>query len=392
MGVVNLPNIQDYWTREPMLHLPWYSSVMSQRKFLLLSQFLHFADSTNSLPRTDPTFDKLWKIRQVLELIKQRCKALYSPCLYISVDESMIGTRGRLSFLQYLPKKPTKWGIKLWVCAESKTGYIYDFEVYTGQGDKSEHGLAYRVVMSMVNDFLESGRVVYVDNFYTSPALFEDLYHQGMYASGTCRTNRKHFPGYKLDEKVKNKGDAAFLYHGALTAGKWHDKRDVYFMSTFFRGSMENITRHSQQGTTETVSKPKIICDYNENMSGMDIADQLMVYYACGRRTLKWYKRVFWRLVEHVLVNAYIMFRQVCQPNIRQWTQKRFRMELAYTLAAPLIATRMGPGRSPSLNLNRLHGKHFAYIHETRKRCVVWSYKKQSKATNKRYQDKNLLS
>ena len=33
----------------------------------------------------------------------------------------MIGTRGRLSFLQYLPKKPTKWGIKLWVCAESKT-------------------------------------------------------------------------------------------------------------------------------------------------------------------------------------------------------------------------------------------------------------------------------
>ena len=183
MGVVNLPNIQDYWTREPILQIPWFSTVMSQRKFLTLTRCLHFANNTNSLPRTDPSFDKLWKIRQVIEVIKQRCKKIYSPGKCVSVDESMIGTCGRLSFLQYLPKKPTKWGIKLWVCAESKTGYIYNFEVYTRQGDRCEHGLAYRVVMCMVNDLLESGRIVYVDNFYTSPQLFEDLYHQGMYAS-----------------------------------------------------------------------------------------------------------------------------------------------------------------------------------------------------------------
>ena len=94
MGVVNLPNIQDYWTREPMLHLPWYSSVMSQRKFMLLTRFLHFADNSTCLPRSDPSFDRLWKIRQVLELIKERCKAIYSPGKFVSVDESMMGTRG----------------------------------------------------------------------------------------------------------------------------------------------------------------------------------------------------------------------------------------------------------------------------------------------------------
>ncbi len=71
---------------------------------------------------------------------------------------------------------------------------------------------------------------------------------------------------------------------------------------------MESITRRSIQGGNETIDKPKIICDYNTNMSGVDIADQLMVYYACGRRTLKWYKRVFWQLLEHILVNAFIIF------------------------------------------------------------------------------------
>ena len=92
-----------------------------------------------------------------MEVIRQRCKEVYSPGFCVSVDESMIGTCGRLSFLQYLPKKSIKLGIMQWVCSESTTGYIYDFKVYTGQGNSSEHGLAYR--MQIVNDLLETGRV-----------------------------------------------------------------------------------------------------------------------------------------------------------------------------------------------------------------------------------------
>ena len=73
--------------------------------------------------------------------------------------------------------------------------------------------------MCMVNDLLESGRIVYVDNFYTSPQLFEDLYHQGMYACGTCRTNRKQFPGYLLDEKVEKEEMQPFYIMELLLQG-----------------------------------------------------------------------------------------------------------------------------------------------------------------------------
>ncbi len=96
---------------------------------MTLTRYLLFADNAKGLPHTDPSYDKLWKIREIMEVIKLRCKEIYTPGKCVSVDESMIGTRGRLSFLQYLPKKPTKWGIKVWVCSESKTGYIHDFEV-----------------------------------------------------------------------------------------------------------------------------------------------------------------------------------------------------------------------------------------------------------------------
>ena len=39
----------------------------------------------------------------------------------------MIGFKGRLSFIQYMPKNPTKWGMKAFVLADSKSGYTYNF-------------------------------------------------------------------------------------------------------------------------------------------------------------------------------------------------------------------------------------------------------------------------
>ncbi len=51
------------------------------------------------------------------------------PSMNISVDESIIGFKGRLSFIQY---KPTKWGIKVWVMADSSNGYVSNLNIYTG--------------------------------------------------------------------------------------------------------------------------------------------------------------------------------------------------------------------------------------------------------------------
>ena len=104
------------------------------------------------------------------------------------------------------------------------------------------NGLAYGVVMHLLEDLQDEGRVLYVDNYYTSLILFEDLYERGTYASGTVRINRKHFPEKELDKDKMVKGDMAFLHHGILTAGRWKDKRDVYFLSTLHRDKTETIS------------------------------------------------------------------------------------------------------------------------------------------------------
>lgn len=84
----------------------------------------------------------------------------------------------------------------------SQTGYIHKFQVYTGKGTECTNGLLYGVMMHLMEDLHDEGRMLYVDNFYTLPTLFEDLYELGIFASGTVRVNRKHFPAKALRPPV----------------------------------------------------------------------------------------------------------------------------------------------------------------------------------------------
>ena len=62
-----------------------------------------------------------------------------------------------------MPKKPIKWGIKVWMLAEPETGYVSNFEVYLGKSTSSEHAgqaLGTRVVISPYLCHL------YFDNFF----------------------------------------------------------------------------------------------------------------------------------------------------------------------------------------------------------------------------------
>ncbi len=91
-----------------------------------------------------------------------------------------------------MPKKPVKWGIKVWMCADSVNGYVISSDIYCGANSSEPvhpNGLAYGVVMKLVEPFLNKGYSVYMDNFYSSPLLFEDLLSKNTCAVGTLRTN-----------------------------------------------------------------------------------------------------------------------------------------------------------------------------------------------------------
>ena len=91
---------------------------------------MHLYDET---PEVAGQRDKLKKIRWYHDYLNKKFPYNFIPNENATIDESMIKFKGRLSFRQYLPAKPTKWGVKLWNLADSATGYMHRFQVYTGK-------------------------------------------------------------------------------------------------------------------------------------------------------------------------------------------------------------------------------------------------------------------
>ena len=197
ISIISLPALDDYWSTDPILSHSWFRVIISCNRFREILRFVHVVDDTTAPSRTDPGYDKLWKVRPLLKTLAKTAPDLNALHQQESIDESMICTKCRLSFIQYMQKKPTKWGIKVWVCSDSITGCIYSFDVYTGANPsvpKHPKGQAYSVVMKLMESLPGRGHVVYTDNFYSSPVLFKDLLAKGTLASGTVRTNRRNFP------------------------------------------------------------------------------------------------------------------------------------------------------------------------------------------------------
>ena len=94
-----------------------------------LLKFLHLNDNNQYVKKGQPGHDPLFKVRP---LIKNFQEANH-PSHELSIDESMIGFKARLSFIQYLPKKLTKWGMKAFVLADSRNEYTYNWRLYTGE-------------------------------------------------------------------------------------------------------------------------------------------------------------------------------------------------------------------------------------------------------------------
>jgi len=67
--------------------------------------------------------------------------------------------------------------------------------------------------------------------------------------------------------------------------------------------------RKGGKGGQETIQIPKIINDYSNFMGGVDVVDQHLVYYAIGHRGVKWWRRIFYRLLEMAIVNAYTVYK-----------------------------------------------------------------------------------
>jgi hypothetical protein len=77
----------------------------------------------------------------------------------LSIDEAIVSFKGRIWFLQYLPNKPNKWGMKAYSLADSVTGYTFNWMLYAGKDDSLDTSdnrtVTHAIVLRLLEAFIQ---------------------------------------------------------------------------------------------------------------------------------------------------------------------------------------------------------------------------------------------
>lgn len=305
LGTIRMNRLQDYWRTHRLFNLPAFKEFMSRDRFMVILRCLHF--SRNPLPGQEKPEDRLYKIRPLIDYFNARMGEIYYPCKELSLDESMVLWRGRLVFRQYIKNKRHKYGLKLYLLTEPD-GMVQKFAVYTGTlDDFGGKGHAANIVLHLMDQKLDVGHSLYMDNYYNSYELASQLLSRSTYCTGTIRVDRKSNPKNVKEAKLK-KGETIARYSNGVMIAKWKDKRDVFYISTEFGNNLKTYFNRRQQ----EIKKPEAILNYNRFMSGIDRKDQMMSYYPCERKTLRWYKKLGIHIIYMCLINSFFYIKNMC--------------------------------------------------------------------------------
>lgn len=158
-----------------------------------------------------------------------------------------------------MPAKPTRYGFKIWaaVCVES--GFIWNIIPYLGKvAGESKAGLGERVVHLLTAGLQNRGHSVCVDNYFTSPCLFDALLRRGIFATGNVKGYRIGFPsslfGFKRGEHPRSTLFWATHSSGKMAVTLWFDAKPVAFLSTSADPVGPAIARRWLKGKREEIA------------------------------------------------------------------------------------------------------------------------------------------
>ena len=194
-------------------------------------------------PPNKPGHDPLSKLRPFIDMLQCNFIYAYQPSKALSFNEAYCTFKGRLRFRVYNPMKPNRFHIKLFQISEASSGYILGFHIYTSKDCScvsnyskpldSECTKTTKIVLGLLEttNLLDEGHHVYMDNYYSSPELFLELYYRETYACGTVRQNRKGLPNSVKKAKLKPL-QSVFSHNGPMLCLKWSGEKTEIHQKT----------------------------------------------------------------------------------------------------------------------------------------------------------------
>ena len=284
MSVQRMPNTRMFWSKS-MGHTA-VNSVLTRDRFEEIIRLLHMSNNTLQPARDDPAFDKLYKVRQLLDYLNSNFQQHAEMEKVMSVDEQMIPFKGKLGLKVYMKNKPAKWGIKIWALA-GQSGYVHKFNVFGDNLLATEGpegvGASGQTVLTLTEG-LEPGTEVFFDNYFASPGLLLALKEKGLPAACTLRSNRTEKCPLKSEKALHKEGRGAMdhmVSEEGILVVRWYDNKPVMVGSNHYSVNPHSRVKRwcRKKKVYVNIPIPYIINAYNRGMGGVDRCDQLLSFY-----------------------------------------------------------------------------------------------------------------
>ena len=324
MGIIKLPQRRMYWS--PKTRVDLIASAMSINRFEEIVSVLHFNDN-NKLPKRDsPLYNRGFKVQPIIDHFRAKFSILATPETYMSVDEQIVPFKGAHSLKRYLPKKPKKWGYKMWAMA-GISGYVYDFELDGGLNtngppkgsDPPEScGESGYVVLRLSENLEPRKHQLFFDNYFASPELVDYLGNtKKIWALSTLNSNRSRGCPIPTEKEMKKSGrghtEEIVDSDEKVVVTAWHDNKRVLMLSNYIgKDPVDTCQRFDRKAKKKIdVERPAAVRVYNAFMGGVDKADMLLSLYRTKYRSRKWYHRVAFHLFSLAVCNSWIMHKSM---------------------------------------------------------------------------------
>lgn len=319
---------------------PTYVATFSVNRFEDIRRALRFDDKRTREARSKS--DNMALFRYIWELFIENCRQRMHPNETMTIDEQLVPFRGRCKFIQYIPSKPGKYGIKIfWLC-DSLTSYATDGLVYTGKDPNQtrQMNVASTTVKTLTKTLRGTATNITMDNFFTSVPLFEELLKDKITAVGTLRQNKKEIPQEMKASKSREVFSSSFGFKDDLTIVSYVPKKNK---SVILLSSLH----HSAAVEEGRKKKPEIVLFYNQTKSGVDSLDQKTRTYTCKRQSRRWPFVLWTNVMDVAAINALCLFTQQ-HPHYHEGRSDKRRLflkELGQELIHPHMENRVNNPR-----------------------------------------------
>lgn len=316
----------------------FFPETMSRDRFLEIMKFLRFDNKLTRSSRLQS--DKFALISNVWNTFIDNSQLCYKPNENITIDEQLFPTKTRCRFLQYMPNKPDKFGIKFWLAVDVKTKYLLNGFPYLGKDEMrpSDQSLGEYVVNRLVEPYKNTGRNITTDSFFTSLKLAKSVKTKGFSYVGTVNRARREIP--PSFKSVRNEIFSSAVRKNdniTLTSYQGKKNKNVILLSTLH----SSVEFESNEKKT-----PDVIKFYNSTKFGVDVLDQMARKYSVKAPSRRWPVHVFYNILDLAGINAWILYKEATKESI---SRRDFLLRLAeelreeYTSKNKLVPALSGP-------------------------------------------------